>query len=190
MILLSLALLSPHAATVAATEGASIAPVVMVVPDVPTNAFPGYCSVGLSWSPSSDSSVIGYITFNGVASRTYTNVMDAGSATSVSITNLFADGTLYFFAITSYNALGLQSDYSAEVAYRTPDGSQPPKTVLTLWWTTPMTNGIVEASGDAKHWNRFATVTGTNLVTMINRTNNVFFRLNGVRPQPLYFKAQ
>src|SRR5882672_3757130 len=81
-------------------------------------------SVNLVWNPSSDPNVVGYKIYYGGASHTYTNVVDVGSATNVTINGL-VDGVTYYFAATAYNILGIESDYSSEVSYAVP-GNQPP----------------------------------------------------------------
>jgi hypothetical protein len=79
----------------------------------------GAGSVTLMWNPSTDPTVAGYRTYYGVASRNYTNVVDAGGATSVTISAL-VEGATYFFAATSYNTLGMESDFSNEASYTVP----------------------------------------------------------------------
>ena len=81
----------------------------------------------LSWTAVSDPSVAGYRIYYGVASRTYTNVMDVGTNTTVTISNL-VNGVTYYFAATCYNVLGMESGYSAETTYTVlrPVGTLPP----------------------------------------------------------------
>jgi hypothetical protein len=86
--------------------------------------------VTLAWDPSTDPMVAGYNIYSGGASRTYTNLVDAGSATSATISNL-VPGMTYYFAATTYTISGLESDYSAEATYTVPLGTnavpnQPP----------------------------------------------------------------
>jgi hypothetical protein len=76
-------------------------------------------SVTLTWNPSTDSNVTGYRIYNGVASRNYTNIVDTGDATSVTVSNL-AEGTTHFFAATAYNILGMESEFSDEISYTVP----------------------------------------------------------------------
>jgi Fibronectin type III domain len=73
-------------------------------------------SVTLAWDPSLGTDVIAnYNVYYGVARATYTNVVAAGTNTTVSISNLVA-GTAYYFAATAVDTFGLESDYSAEVS--------------------------------------------------------------------------
>jgi hypothetical protein len=84
--------------------------------------------ITLGWKPSSDPNVVGYNVYYGVASGTYTNVVDAGPATSVTIPSL-VPGTTYFFAATSYDLSGLEGLFSPEMSYTipsTPPDNQPP----------------------------------------------------------------
>ncbi len=76
-------------------------------------------NVTLAWDPSTDPTVTGYNLYYGSASGTYTNVILAGGATSATVSNL-TQGATYFFAATTYNAAGLESDYSIEVSYAVP----------------------------------------------------------------------
>ena len=73
-------------------------------------------SVKLAWDPSPGTNVIAnYNVYCGVVSATYTNVVAAGTNTTVSISNLVA-GTTYYFAVTAVGSSGLESDYSTEVS--------------------------------------------------------------------------
>jgi Fibronectin type III domain len=76
-------------------------------------------NVTLAWDPSPDRSVVGYNLYYGVASRTYTNMVDAGNATTVTISRLM-EGTTYYFAATAYNLLGMESVFSDELSYTVP----------------------------------------------------------------------
>ena len=82
-------------------------------------------SVMLAWDQSPETNIAGYYVHYGLASRTYTNAVSAGTATSVTVFGL-EEGTTYYFAATCYNDLGLESDYSNEVSYTVPTGNQPP----------------------------------------------------------------
>jgi hypothetical protein len=72
-------------------------------------------TVTLAWDPSSGTNIIAnYNVYYGAASRTYTNVVSAGTNTTVSISNL-VESTTYYFAATAVDTAGLESDYSIEV---------------------------------------------------------------------------
>ena len=76
-------------------------------------------SVTLAWNPSTDPNIAGCNLYYGVASRTYTNMVNPGNVTSVTISGL-VEGATYFFAATSYNILGMESDFSNEDSYTVP----------------------------------------------------------------------
>src|SRR5690349_16233114 len=72
-------------------------------------------AVTLGWDPSSSSGVSGYRIYWGGASGSYTNYLDVGNATSASISNLSA-GNAYFFAVTAYNTLAVESGFGNEIS--------------------------------------------------------------------------
>ena len=59
--------------------------------------------------------VTGYMIHYGTASGIYSMGIDVGSATSYTVSNLI-DGQTYYFAITAYNAAGVESEHSGEVS--------------------------------------------------------------------------
>src|SRR6185503_1851054 len=67
----------------------------------------------LAWNANTETNIAGYKLYYGVASRTYTNVTTLGNVTTASVANL-VEGRNYYFAITAYDSLGLESDYSTE----------------------------------------------------------------------------
>jgi regulation of enolase protein 1 (concanavalin A-like superfamily) len=88
--------------------------------------------VTLYWSPSTDPTVKGYRLYQGGVSHNYTNVVDFGNVTQATFANLRA-GSTYFFAITAYNAYGLDSPLSAELPYSVPVAPvSPPSVALAL----------------------------------------------------------
>ena len=72
--------------------------------------------VTLAWNASTDPVVTGYNVYYGGACRAYTNEVNAGAATSVTISNLTPDVT-YYIAATTYTAPGMESPFSSEVVY-------------------------------------------------------------------------
>ena len=70
-------------------------------------------SVPLAWNPSPDPNVAGYKIYYGQASHVYTSSVDVGGVTNATITGLSA-GLTYYFAATTYDATGLESDFSNE----------------------------------------------------------------------------
>jgi hypothetical protein len=76
-------------------------------------------SITLTWDPSTDPSVVGYRVHVGTVSGVYTSVIDVGNKTTVTVPGLTV-GATYYFAVSSYNALGIESPLSAEIAYVVP----------------------------------------------------------------------
>jgi fibronectin type 3 domain-containing protein len=72
----------------------------------------------LQWDAPADPNVRGFRVYYGTASRSYAQSkgagIDAGPATRFVVANLL-NGRTYFFAVTSYDASGNESDYSNEV---------------------------------------------------------------------------
>lgn len=84
--------------------------------------------VTLAWNPSAGSGIAGYRLYQGVASQTYTNVIEVGNVTNATVSGLSA-GVTYFFAVTAYDINGLESPFSSEISY-TAANSAPPAIVL------------------------------------------------------------
>lgn len=87
----------------------------------------GSANVTLGWNSSPDSSVAGYNLYCGGASGNYTNKTNCGTNTVDTVSNL-TSGVIYYFAATTYDANGLESAFSTEVAYPVPASPvyQPP----------------------------------------------------------------
>jgi hypothetical protein len=88
--------------------------------NTPAVFFRGICSnltgsVTLTWPRSTDSSITGYRVNYGVASGTYTYLMDAGNATNATIANLTA-GVTYYFSVDTYNVLWQVKPYLRETS--------------------------------------------------------------------------
>ncbi len=87
-------------------------------------------SVSLAWDPSADPSVVGYFRYYGTTTGNYTNQVNVANVTSTTIPGLVA-GATYFFAVTAYDAAGLESGPSAEIRYTVPSSNNPPTIALT-----------------------------------------------------------
>lgn len=93
----------------------------------PINSLAGQAN--LAWDPPEVSTdVTGYMMHYGTASGTYSQGIDVGNTTSYPVYNL-TDGQKYYFAVTAYNDVGYQSDYSNEVSIMT---SPPQYLLVTL----------------------------------------------------------
>ena len=94
---------------------------------------PGTNKVTVAWDPNPVSdAVTGYRVLYGTVSRvySYTNTTATGSVTSSVISGL-AGGVTYFFAVTAFNAYGLESDFSDELNYTPPSTLPVPTITLT-----------------------------------------------------------
>lgn len=76
-------------------------------------------SVTLTWSPSPIANVAGYNIYYGGASRSYTNSVSLGSVTNITISGL-TEGATYYFAATTVDSSGTESDFSNEATYAIP----------------------------------------------------------------------
>jgi Fibronectin type III domain/Dockerin type I domain len=70
--------------------------------------------VALKWNSNSESDLGGYKIYFGTASRTYRAPVVVGKQTSYTLSQLPAGK--YYFAVTAYNAAGLESAFSNEVS--------------------------------------------------------------------------
>jgi hypothetical protein len=78
--------------------------------------------VTLAWNPNPDPTVAGYMLHCGVVSHAYVTALDAGAATTTVVEGL-VPGITYFFAVSAYNASGIEGPLSDELA--TQAGSVP-----------------------------------------------------------------
>ena len=82
-------------------------------------------TVRLGWDRNPESDVVEYKVYIGNATRNYIRIISAGNNTEQLVPDL-SRGVTYFFAVTAVNSSGLESDYSNEVSYTTPDRPSPP----------------------------------------------------------------
>ena len=120
----------------------------------------------LTWSPNTDPAVVGNNVYYGVASHTYTNMINVGNATSATIPGL-VEGVTYYFAAKAYDSTGAQSDYSIEAIYTVPTmlsqmrirhASSAGQFTLTVTGPVGRTYDIL-ATQDLKAWTVIGTVT-------------------------------
>jgi hypothetical protein len=88
-------------------------------------------TVTLAWDPPTLNvdgtplvDLAGYKVRYGTVSQSYTAVVDAGGVTHVTLTGL-VPGVTNFFVVTCYNALGLESQFSQELAWVPPAVESP-----------------------------------------------------------------
>ena len=92
--------------------------------------WPAQATVGVSlvWDPSTDPGTTGYKIYYGTASHVYTTSVDVGRVTNATVT-VPAANTAYYFAATTYDVLGTESDFSNEaiLSVAAPTVFLPPK---------------------------------------------------------------
>jgi hypothetical protein len=72
-------------------------------------------SLSIAWDANTESDLAGYLVHYGTQPGAYSDVIDAGKQTSVTIPNL-TGGQRYYVAVKAYNASGAGSTFSAEVS--------------------------------------------------------------------------
>lgn len=86
-------------------------------------------SVTLAWNASPSGLIAGYHLYLGTATKNYSSVFNIpGGATSFTIPGLVA-GVTYFFAVTAYDSIGLESAFSDEISYAVPTPATAPETL-------------------------------------------------------------
>jgi len=126
---------------------------------------PATQSVNLAWNPSPDINVVGYYIYCGTASGIYTNKINAGNVTNITISGLAA-GVTYYFVATAYDALGDESVFSSEISYLVPANLPAVQIhsgfagqfVLTVSGPPGQTYDV-QASPDLSAWTVIGTVT-------------------------------
>jgi len=78
--------------------------------------------VTMTWDPSASTDIAGYKLYWGESSKQYSESVDVGKSTTHTITGL-SSGQTYYFAVTAYNSIGLESDFSNEVVNTIPKDS-------------------------------------------------------------------
>lgn len=103
----------------------------------------------LAWDPSTEPSVSGYRLYQGGQSQVYTNIIDIGQQTTLTISNLAPSAT-YYFAVTAYDDSGLESAFSGEINYTVPASLTQPPSLLALSFTqTPLNPVVLTGTGPA-----------------------------------------
>ena len=103
-------------------------------------------SVTLAWNAAPDANVTGYNIYFWVRGGHITNRLSISNASSVTLSNLVA-GATYCFTATTYDALGLQSLYSSQVAFTMPFA--PTVNIVTPVFNQQGNSGALTANGKA-----------------------------------------
>lgn len=93
-----------------------------------TAVIPNHTATGadvtLAWDPDLSADITGYRLYVGTSSGVYIQTSDLGITTSTMVSNLIV-GTTYYFVVTAYNSVGLESPPSNEVSF-TPTSTPTP----------------------------------------------------------------
>jgi len=122
--------------------------------------------VTLAWDLSSSPNIAGYRLYSGTTSGVYSQTSELGNATSTLVSNLVT-GKTYFFVVTAYNTMGVESARSNEVSYLAPPTTVPEQMVspdtgfylhflqrdleLERW----QRHGLFPFSGQLPQWQRY-----------------------------------
>ena len=82
-------------------------------------------AVSLTWDPDPDPIVVGFRFHSGTTSGVFTQVINVGDATRGLVSNLVG-GKICFFAVTAYEANGVESSPSNESSYAAPVSTPTP----------------------------------------------------------------
>ena len=77
------------------------------------------CAESLLWDVSTDPTAVGYMVYTGQSSGNYTMKIDVGSVNSY-VLNGLVEGATYYYAVTAYNSLRMESGFSNEVSFVVP----------------------------------------------------------------------
>jgi hypothetical protein len=125
-------------------------------------------AVTVSWQKNTQDTnvignVIGYLVYYGEAPRVYPSIVDVKNTNQFTVQRLKSK-TPYYFAVTAYDDLGLESDLSAEVSYLTP--VYIPKMRLlgsvVKFSSPPGDVWLLEQTWDFKTWSGIQTGSETN----------------------------
>jgi hypothetical protein len=127
-------------------------------------------SVTLAWNPSVDPRIAGYYLYQGTASHNYTQQIDEGNVTQATVTGL-TPGLTYYFAVSAYDTIGLESMLSPEISYTPP--LSPPAITLTVakngsGYTAPATISLAATVISNGHMiNKVGFYNGTTLLGQV-----------------------
>jgi hypothetical protein len=127
---------------------AILAALLLLVGDAASDA----ATLSAEWNPNSEPDLAGYVLSYGSSSGHYTTTIDVGNRTTYSLS--LDAGQTYYFAVQAYNADGVISPYSSEVAYAIPPSNGLP----VPWQATDV--GAVGLAGSAGYASGVFTVLG------------------------------
>lgn len=93
-------------------------------------------TIQIFWDPNQEIDLKGYKIHSGTQSRNYNTVIDVGNVTQHSVASL-STGVKYYFAVTAYDSVGNESDYSMEVTGELKAIDQTPPKMLSVVLVNP-----------------------------------------------------
>src|SRR6267142_4908412 len=84
-------------------------------------------SVSLQWDPNPEPDIDGYRVYYGTSSGSYNQQINVGNTTAATVSNL-TNGSTYFFVVTAFNTVVMESLPSNEVSASVPVGPTPTPT--------------------------------------------------------------
>ncbi|EEF62400.1 fibronectin type III domain-containing protein [Pedosphaera parvula] len=144
-------------------------------------------SVSLAWDPSPDPTVAGYFVRYGTTSGVYPFQVDAKTLASATVSGL-KEGLTYYFVVIAYNASGVESVPSNELAFLVPgalvltSGVNPSDPIYIKFPVAPTHWYALEGSSNLATWNTIwqtAPATSNDWVqfTDMRTFSNRFYRL-------------
>jgi len=143
--------------------------------------------VALAWNRSEDCNVVGYHVYYGPSSCVYTNEVVVGDVTNATVQGLLS-GSKYYFAVTAYDNLGLESLPSNEVFCSMPaaqlgiqmvQSNGIPTSVCINSGGSAVGQWTLEQSTDLRTWTPCTAGTNcsVNATITIGAAPRMFFRL-------------
>jgi len=134
----------------------------------------------LTWTPSPDTNVTGYVALYGTASNNFTRSQSLGNGTNgiLFTTNMEP----LYVAVVAFDRAGSVSDPSNIIPLITPG---VPRTNILISWGANLANVVVQASPDLVNWPFATNVTGSNIVLSIDPRRSCFFRATDSLGNPL-----
>lgn len=93
-------------------------------------------NVGLKWNPNPEPEIVRYEVSCRSVSGNQVRIIDAGTATRLTVTGLDA-GTAYGFSVTAVDASGVRSEPSDAIIYQTPACGDPTAPIARDRWSSP-----------------------------------------------------
>jgi hypothetical protein len=104
-------------------------------------------SVTLAWDIDTDPTVVGYNLNYGTSADSLTQVQNVGDLTTATVSSLTA-GVTYYFAVTAYNAAGVNSAYSNEVSLTPAAARTPTRATASPTLAVSLISPIADFDGD------------------------------------------